>query len=382
MHFVFKCLATSVLFAFLVETHLSQLSACTIMTLVADDQVWMGNNEDFTKRGAVWFVPADNGKHGRINFGFHDWTGKREKFAQGSMNEKGLAFDAAVTPKVGWVADDRKPSPDNLIEQIMDSCETVDQAVRMFRENNCRHLAGSQFMFADATGASAVIGWNLTTGLSVERRTGNHQVVTNTHLAGCTYRCARWTRATRVIKKDPNPTFDTVRRALEAVHQHGTGFTSYSCIYDLKQTKVSIYNLCNFDEVMTFDLRDELAKGESGYRLKDLFDDSPRLKEITSKPQRVDYGTRIKIDSSHLKRFAGLYETDVNPKTTVRVEAIADGLKVSNPGQDSAILFPESATMFRIAPDRGQVSFQLNNENVVSLTLHKQIDVTAKRISD
>ena len=377
------CLAIGTLQILLIGSQLRPVAACTIMTLVVGDQVWMGNNEDFTKRGAVWFVPSVEGKFGRVNFGFHDWVGKRENFAQGSMNEKGLAFDAAVTPKVQWAADDRKPSPENLIELIMDTCETVNEAVQMFRDNNCHHLSGGQFLFADATGASAVIAWNSSTGLSVEHRSGNHQVVANTHLADTTYRCARWTRATQVISEDPQPSFDTVRRALEAVHQHGKGFTSYSCIYDLKLRRVSIYNLTNFDEVVTFDLSDELANGPSSHLLKNLFDDSPRLREVTSKQQRVDFGTRIKIGSRDLNRLAGVYETETNPQVTVRVEPMEDGLRVINEGQSDAILFPESETVFRISPDRGQVSFQMNEQNdVISLTLHKQIDVVAKRVGN
>lgn len=358
-------------------------AACTIMTLVVGDQVWMGNNEDFTKRGAVWFVPASDGKFGRVNFGFHSWTGKRENFAQGSMNEKGLAFDAAVTPKVDWSPDTDKPTPNNLIELIMDQCVTLDQAVQMFRDNNCHHLAGSQFMFADATGASAVVAWDAETGLSIKNRSGNHHVVANTQLATMTYRCARWTKATEVLAADPEPSFDTVRRALDAVHQHGKGFTSYSCIYELTGKRVSIYNLSNFDEVVTFDLADELNKGESSHLLKNLFKNSPALNEITSKPQRVDFDTGIKIDSVRLGRFGGLYQTETAPKLSVRVESTADGLRVINPGQSEAALFPESETRFRIAPDRGQVSFQTNEHNeVIALTLHKQVDVVAKRISD
>ncbi len=34
-----------------------ELPACTIITSVSRGHVLMGNNEDFTKRGAIWFVP-------------------------------------------------------------------------------------------------------------------------------------------------------------------------------------------------------------------------------------------------------------------------------------------------------------------------------------
>ena len=334
------------------------LDACTIMTLVAGDQVWMGNNEDFIKRGAVWFVPASEGKLGRVNFGFHDEWGKREDFAQGSMNEKGLAFDAAVTPKVSWSEDKEKPSPENLIELIMDRCATVEQAVEMFRKNNCHHLANCQFMFADASGNSVVVGWKENAGLDMQYRSKDYQVVTNTHLYIPTYRCARWTRASRILAADNNPSIDSVRRALSAVHQEGVAFSSYSCIYDLKLQQVHIYNLTNFDEVVTFDLHDELAKGESSHLLKKLFKHSPRLNDVRARPQRTDFETATTLSEQQLRRFVGTYETETNPSQTVRIELAQSGLKVINSGQDDASLFPESESVFRIAPDRGQVSFK------------------------
>jgi len=93
---------------------LSTVSACTLFTIVQNDVVLMGNNEDFTKQGAIWFIPARNGNFGRVNVGFHHIFGRREEFAQGSMNEKGLAFDAAVVEKIPWKPDPNKETPDNL----------------------------------------------------------------------------------------------------------------------------------------------------------------------------------------------------------------------------------------------------------------------------
>lgn len=61
----------------------------------------------------------------------------------------------------------------------------------------------------------------------------------------------------------------------------------------------------------------------------------------------------------------------------------ADGLRVENPGQPGARLFPESERVFRVAPDRGQVSFELAPDGrVTGLTLHKLSDVFARRVGD
>ena len=115
-----------------------------MFTLVRDGTVLMGNNEDFVKPGYVWFVPAADGRLGSANFGF------KNRFVQGSMNEKGLCFDAAEA---------------------------------LFQEYNCKHLAHSHFMLADASGASMVVEWLPDSGLNIVRREGDYQLITNTRLA-------------------------------------------------------------------------------------------------------------------------------------------------------------------------------------------------------
>jgi hypothetical protein len=41
----------------------------------------------------------------------------------------------------------------------MDECSTVTEAVEYFHKFNCPHLSRSQFMLADASGASVVVTW-------------------------------------------------------------------------------------------------------------------------------------------------------------------------------------------------------------------------------
>ena len=294
------------LLAVLAAVTSSTVSACTLFTIVQNDVVLMGNNEDFTKQGAVWFIPASNGKFGRVNVGFHNIFGRREEFAQGSMNEKGLAFDAAVVAKIPWKPDPQKETPDNLLWRIMDECSTATEAVEYFHNFNCPHLSHSQFMLADASGASVVVTWLSGKGLSIVKREGTAQVATNTRLEASSYRCQRWTRTTKELKRNGRTLFESARQALQAVHQHGPGgFTSYSCIYDLKQRRIHLFNLTNFDEVIQFDLSEELRKGASSHLMKDLFNNSPSLQEIRTKPQRTTYGTQIELSQTELAAFEG-----------------------------------------------------------------------------
>ena len=71
-------------------------NACTVFAVSHDGTVFFGNNEDWKDPYTrVWFLPAENGKYGRLYLGF-------ERFGvtipQGGMNDQGLAFDILAGP--------------------------------------------------------------------------------------------------------------------------------------------------------------------------------------------------------------------------------------------------------------------------------------------
>jgi hypothetical protein len=359
-------------------SHSVTSEACSIFTVVRDGQVLMGNNEDYILPGVVWFVPATEGILGRVNVGFDT------DFAQGSMNEKGLSFDGAALQPIAWEPDPDKETPPNLIEKIMNECATVAEAIEYFQKYNCPFMKNSQLMFADATGDSAVISWLPEKGLSVVRIDGDHQVVTNNRLEASGYRCQRFVKAEQTLAERKDASLETMTAVMESVHNRGpAAFTSYSTVYDLKNKKMFIYNLANFEEVVELDVLAELAKGSKKYPMRKLFDNSPKLKDIKKGAQRSKWETRITLDSTTLDRYVGSYAPDEAPDIRLRVERENNELRVINPGQPAAHLFPETETQFRVKPDRGQVSFHLDADGTVTgFTLHKQNDQHAKRVNE
>lgn len=350
-------------------------NACAIFVLVRDGRILMGNNEDAIDPGVMWFVPASKKNYGRVNFGFDDG------FADGSLNEKGLCFDSAALAEVPWEADPNKQTPKNLIERIMNECATVEEALTYFQKYNCQHLAKAQFLFADATGAATVVAWLPESGLSIVRRTGDYLIATNTRLEASGYRCPRHTRIEQVITVR-GASLETVASALDAVHQHGpSAFTTYSTVYDLKAGKIFVYNLADFRHPTEFDLAAELAKGRHTHRLAELFPDGPTIRDQSTRAQRTEYGTEVTLENSVLARYEGVYKPVDGPDVAIRIERDGTRLKVKAGEQPEAELFPEFDTVFRIAPDRGQVTFKLGTDGKVrELVLHKGRDLRAARV--
>lgn len=350
-------------------------AACAMFTIVNDDVVLMGNNEDYIKTGYIWFVPGTKKRYGRVNVGFSD------KFAQGSMNEKGLSFDCASLPKVPYTPDPKKETPKNLLEKIMDECATVDEAIEYFKRFNCPHLAGGQFMFADKTGASAVVTWDPADRISIVRRNTPYQLITNERLEFSGFRSQRFVLADRMLANVAEPSVDLARDVLKRIHQRGAGaFTSYSTVYDLKAGKVHVFNLANFEESVTIDLTAELAKGKHELPMEALFEHSPTLASIRD-DEPVKYETRIDLSESQLQRFVGDYVYESDGKEFPMSIAVQNaGLELSGVGQKAAVMYPESETLFRIF-DGSQVSFETDpNGEVLAMVLHRNGDHRAPRV--
>ncbi len=352
--------------------------ACAMFTVVsADGQVLFANNEDYIKPGYVWFVPGEKGKLGRVNVGFED------KFVQGSMNERGLCFDAAALPEVPWSPDPKKKDSKNLLELIMDRCGTVEEALAIFDEYNCKHLATGQFMFADATGASAVVTWDPRGHISIVQRTQPYLLNTNDRLAWSGLRDERFVLAERMLRKDAPPSVERCAEVLAAIRQCGKdAYTSYSNVFEPKTLQLHIYQLGDFENRVTFNLRDELDKGAHRTPVKDLFTSGPKLEEVLAMPRR-EYPTEVTLAPELLAKYAGTY-TGTEPAFTVRITVDATrGLLFQPEGQRVVGLRPESDTGFRFRETFGTLTFKLRADgSVEGLTMHRPGDVFLRRTAE
>lgn len=347
--------------------------ACSMFSLSFGGHAYMANNEDYVKPGFVWFVPAGKKRHGRVNLGFAD------RFVQGSMNEKGLAFDAAVVAEVPYEKEPGKKTPKNLIEKIMNECATVEEALPYFERYDCPHLSRTQFLFADRTGASAVVAWMPGSGLSVVRRNGPYQLITNTRLEASAFRCERYVLAERLLAEESAYDLARVRDTLDAMHQRGPqAFTSYSNVFDLSAGTVTVYNLADFENPVTYDLAAELAKGEHAYELATVFERPGALEAMRSaEPRR--YQTEVPMGEAELRRFTGTYRV-AGSEVEFAIELREDALVLVPPGGKVAHLYPEGSAHFRVR-EGGQITFHTEAEGPVrGLTLHRFGDHEATRI--
>lgn len=243
--------------------------SCTIVMAAKDGKVLAGNNEDWRNPNTkVWFIPAAKGEYGRICLGFDDG------YAQGGMNDQGVFIDINALSPTGWQPAAGKPYfRGDIVDNILAECATVKDAITFFKKYNVPGLARWRAPIADKTGASVVIEW-AKGRVQFVRKTGVYQVSTNfviTNFDEGAYPCSRYHIADKMFKKAKEISIDLIRAILSATHSEGRYPTLYSNICDLKRGEIYIYNFHHFEEVVTFNLAEELKKGKKTYDLPSLF---------------------------------------------------------------------------------------------------------------
>ena len=240
-------------------------------------ELFRGNNEDWSDPDTfMWFEPGESDGHGCVYFGFSNG------WAQGGMNEAGLFFDGAATrPLPLEDTEGRKPFRRDILELVMRSCATVDEAVALLEEYDLQFMERAMLFFGDADGNSVIYEGDEVIRKPADAR---HQVVTNYYQSrqdAEEAQCRRKIAAEKIFAaqfSDDEPlTLDLMRDVLDATHQEGEFATKYSNVYDLKRGFIHLYRNHDFERVVTVSLSSELALGAHKVKLADLFAAPARL---------------------------------------------------------------------------------------------------------
>ncbi len=272
------------------------LSACTIFRVTHGRTTLVANNEDDnTTATRVWFLAPEEGKHGRVFFGF---TGGAP---QGGMNDQGLFFD--------WVADnpsdDWKRDPDKLnyagsvSELILEEAATVEEALALYGKYNETAFLKSRTMLVDKSGASAIVGWK-DGKLTVVRSREKFQAM------GFGYGTASET-----LPNMERISIESVSSLLKSCLQTGEYPTQYSNVYDLRRGEVWVYLFHQQKAPVKLNLQAELRKGHHYY-------DIPPLAEQMKQPLVTDFKTRKEVEVDPAVYSITLDNTGLSPTTSSR----------------------------------------------------------------
>jgi penicillin V acylase-like amidase (Ntn superfamily) len=241
--------------------------ACTICVKANENLILVGNNEDYyDSETKIWFFPESLESYGRVIWGYDRYLNNY----QGGMNSQGLFIDINAVEFSGWVNDPEKPDlQGDYIEYILTHCATVDDVIKLSQEFDI-DLGWIKLVVADAHGKSAIFEW-LNNKVNIIERKGDFQVSTN-YLSPKEDTEPRNQIASQILRSQKEPTIELIRKTLAATSYNVYfGQTLYSTICDLKNKKFYLYHFHYFEEVVIFNLMEELLKGKTSYKISSLF---------------------------------------------------------------------------------------------------------------
>ena len=348
---------------------------CTAFLVCGDGQVLMGNNEDFWNPNVrIWFVPAGEDHLGRVYLGYENM------FPQGGMNEAGLAFDGFATGRFPLKKQEGKEVFEgSLIDEAMATCSNVVEVVAFFARYDLSMLENAMLMFCDRSGDSVIIE-----GDEFVRKKGSFQVVTNFYQSrqeNDRAMCPRFDSAVGKLEQAKRIDLALCRRVLAGTAQEAGAPTQYSNVFDLKKGLVYLYHFHNFEEVVVFDLAEELKRGERSVKIPELFPSTFAYRRFVEKKKK-DQAEEIKKRRSRpvavkiLDEYAGRYAIEIPgvPRIIVHVRREGKRLLASSrgkSGRDEAKeieLIPQSETVFFHIDDGGttEVRFERGETGTVT----------------
>jgi len=282
------------------------LGSCTIFTVSDGETVLFGNNEDYTNpKTFYWVVPAGKGNYGGVYFGFDDLQ------AQGGINEKGLCYDLNALPAAKL---NKHPERPPFVAKrigfgawVLNRCATVEEAIELVKSYSLGSTLKAQIHFADATGDAVIISAGPDGELAFTRKPpgDGYLVSTNFNRANTenaySYPCRRYDEAVEMLEKieqGDGLTVDYARSILDAVHVEGPETnTLYTNIFDLRNGLIYLYYWHQYDEVVTLNVAELLARGSWVRRISDSF--SPRT-YVRGLAEYVEYRDQSKGNKSPL----------------------------------------------------------------------------------
>ena len=255
--------------------------SCTIFTAVQGDTVLYGNSEDqHNPDPVIGFFPPTSEAYGRVHFGITRPDGQYN--FEGAVNDQGLSWDCNSTPKAKLDSDPNKPyylGENNFLTYITKKAATVEEVIRIAETYQFGESMIGQYHIADASGDAVVISGGSDGQVAFTRiEPGDGYLLsTNFNLAQPERGPVdfRWETATEKLDALANGAVLSPEYALdlmEAVHLETlTTFTLYQNVLDLKEDKIYLSYMSQYNEIAEIDMEEEFKNGQRIVEMREFF---------------------------------------------------------------------------------------------------------------
>ena len=259
--------------------------ACSTYKLTSAGKTMVGMNYDaWFLKPRIWFETAG---YGAAFTGAND-QGGTEFTPQSGMNVHGLSFGtlATATPKNGQPVAGKKPISNraNYLKDILHRCKTVAEVKAYIEQYDHSTLAHDVFLYTDASGAYLVVEpYTLTLGTDDKYVLANFCPSTVSDLS--TIKQERYVRGNAFLNTKTGTSLDFCTALSDTMHvcrpKIGDG-TLLTSIWDLNGGKINLYFYHDYKNLVQFDLKEELQKGDHVLEIPALFPPTEEYQQLVN----------------------------------------------------------------------------------------------------
>jgi len=254
--------------------------ACTAFKVTQDGRTLIGCNEDaWSINAQVRFEQGRNGQFGAIYFGHSNGSPFRSMADQMGMNEAGLVFDGLVlAPQAARKTHGgRQVRFDELMPMVLRSCADVEEAADLLRTIDLGWLNTAMIFLADRNGETLIVEAD-----TMLFSNDPALAISNWRMSSCTDPNAipipRLKAGRQLLMNGNGASLDEAQKVLSIMSvcrkKMGEG-TLFSVLFDPAEGQAHLYFYHDFSARVTFDMKEELAKGDRTIDMASLFGARP-----------------------------------------------------------------------------------------------------------
>ena len=231
-------------------------------------KTFVGNNEDFWNSNTrIWFEKGKNGDYGSAYVGFDN------RFPQGGINEKGLAFDGLTVPFREIKSNPNKLTCDaTTLYNVMKKCQNIDEVYTFLSKYDLSIFNAAMLLYVDQGGKYLIVE-----GDTMIKGNNNEYLLSNFCPSKTKdpsdVKLPRYQSGRKLMESHIDTSLTYLKTLSDTLHQSwkgNLGGTVYTTIYDLNEKTIHLYFYHDYKRSVTFKLADELNK-------KDAIIDIPKL---------------------------------------------------------------------------------------------------------
>jgi len=247
------------------------IHACSMVYYVdpSTGKIFVANNEDYwyDAKAYVQIEPGSSKEAARLWYGW-------DQFAQGGVNEHGLFFDAAVTPRQEIPEGFINPKGRNVGDEILALCRNVEEAVNYLEKEKIAVSEG-HMMLGDGAGNAVVLEW-VQGEIRIVRMQENYLIASNFLLSETDpedIECPRYRSIEERVKQlgsggaevDLKAVGNAISGAVQVPREDESGRvggTLYSTFIDITAMELVLVPRLDNTKVLKLDLKEEFTKGK------------------------------------------------------------------------------------------------------------------------